>query len=117
MRPLRAAYYPRLDAKERHSPIDLGRKKNFETRLVCQVPDEYKIETLPERQTIDSPWFKGFVEYSLADDGKTVVCNANLNCIKCDGRSDEVERWNEAVKEIEKASGTPVILTKLQNEN
>ncbi|MDE6395930.1 MAG: transglutaminase-like domain-containing protein [Muribaculaceae bacterium] len=114
-RPFRAASYPRLDVKERRSPIDLGRKKSFETHLVCNIPDEYTIETLPERMTIDSPWFTGFVEYSLAEDGKAVVCDAALNCIKSVGGADEIERWNEAVKEIEKASGTPVILTKVQN--
>ena len=115
-RPLRAASFPRLDAKDRRSPIDLGRKKNYETHLVCHIPDDYMIETLPERQVINSPWFEGFVEYVLSDDGKSVVCDAGLKCIRTDGRPDEVAQWNEAVKEIEKVSGTPIILQKVNKD-
>ncbi|MDE6277550.1 MAG: transglutaminase-like domain-containing protein [Muribaculaceae bacterium] len=117
LRPFRAVNYPSLDVRDRSSDIDLGMKATFKTRLVCKLPDDMAIETIPAAKEIHSPWFEGFVEYTLSDDGTSLTCDALLRCIRSEGRADEVALWNQAVKEIEKISSAPIVLKKvLTNE-
>lgn len=112
-RPFRAVNYPSLDVRDRRSDINLGIKTTFNTHLVCELPADMRIESIPERAEIHSPWFEGYVEYDLAADGSTLTCDAILRCIRAEGRADEVARWNEALKEIEMASSAPVVFKKV----
>ncbi|MDE6300372.1 MAG: transglutaminase-like domain-containing protein [Muribaculaceae bacterium] len=112
-RPFRAAEFTRINSEHRHSPIETGRKKTFETKLSINIPEGYVIDSLPEKNIIKSAWFEGFVEYLPLPDGHSVVCEAVLRSTRDHGEPDEANSWNEAIKEIEKISNTPITIKPL----
>lgn len=113
-RPFRAASFTRLDNKTRQFPIEAGNIKTYETHFTINIPAGYEIDTLPERAAINSGWFEGFVEYSKSPDGRTVTCDAILRFVRTHGSPDEASSWNEAVKEVEKYSNTPITIAIIQ---
>lgn len=110
LRPLRAALYPTIDAKNRRHDILFRHPYDIAATIVFDIPEGYALETVPEKVTISTPWFEGFVDYALDESGDKVVCTARLECVKTEGSVTEAESWNNAVKEIRKASSNPLVL-------
>ena len=110
LRPLRAASYPTVDAAKRRLDIAIRHPYDVVSAISFDVPEGMRVETVPERIVISSPWFEGFVDYELADDGRKVLCNARVSCVKTDALASQSEEWNNAVKEIRNASSSPLIL-------
>ena len=112
LRPLRAALYPTIDANNRRHDILFRYPYDVTARLVFDIPEGYALETVPEKISIVSPWFVGYVDYQLDEAAKKVVCTAEVRCVKTEGSATDAESWNNAVKEIRKASNAPLVLIK-----
>lgn len=74
-------------------------------------PKGYEPQELPKTIELDSPWFRGAVSFMAGSEGK-VLCRAELRTIATEGTGDRLEEWNKAVRDVAKASATPVIFIK-----
>ncbi len=83
----------------------------MEADVAIEVPAGYTAEGLPRTAVIDNPWFEGFVTYTDGADG-TVRCTAELRQRRQYAEAAEAEAWNAAVREVENASNTALILLK-----
>ena len=112
LRPFKTALYPTLDAKNRKHDILFRHPYDLSSTIVFKIPEGYEIESLPERIDIATPWFVGFMEYTMDQSNDRVICSAALQCVKTEGDYSEAESWNSAIKEIKNASSTPLVLVK-----
>lgn len=110
-RPLRYHSFDTFSAKSRRAPFSFGTPVNYTASLKIAIPEGYTPEALPKRIDIDSEWFKGFVEYTAGPDN-TILCNARLSTLSTYGLGSQLDQWNAAVRQINKASNTPIIFTK-----
>lgn len=108
-RPLRFFVYEPFASKGRVAPFDCGTPYNYLTEITIKVPDGYEPEQLPKRVDVNTPWFEGWVEFTAGDDGD-VVCSARMRTISTEGPGSSLEAWNNAVRDVNKASNTPLIL-------
>lgn len=114
-RPLRMHHWSTVDEKDRRLPIVSGTPLTYSAHLTIAIPDGYEAESLPKRSEIASRWFRGFVAYEAGADGK-VICTASLIPADDYARASEAAEWNKAVKEIERASSTALVLTRKDNQ-
>lgn len=108
-RPLRMHHWSTVDEKDRRLPIDGGTPLTYSAQLTIAIPEGYEAESLPKRSDIDSRWFKGYVVYESGAEGK-VVCTASLSPAEDYAKASEAPEWNKAVKEIERANSTALVL-------
>lgn len=114
LRPLRAALFPTVDARNRKFDILYRHPYDVKSVFSFSIPDEYTVESVPDKVEIKSPWFEGYIDYATT--GRTVVCTAEVRCIKNEAPASEAEAWNSAIKEIKTASSAPVILVPNKTE-
>lgn len=95
----------------RHFPIDCHSYYPLEADVLIDIPEGYKASGLPRTANVDNPWFEGHVNYETAGD-KAVRCSAYLYRRRTEASPLEAKAWNNAVKEVEKASNTALVLTK-----
>lgn len=100
-----------VDARGRRWPIVHDDFMPMEADVAIEVPAGYAAEGLPRTAVIDNPWFEGFVTYTAGADG-TVRCTAELRQRLQYAEASEAEAWNAAVREVENASNTALILLK-----
>ena len=105
----RTHHWSTVDEKDRRLPIDGGTPLTYSAQLTIAIPEGYEAESLPKRSDIDSRWFKGYVVYESGAEGK-VVCTASLSPAEDYAKASEAPEWNKAVKEIERANSTALVL-------
>ena len=114
-RPLRMAQIATVDARKRRLPVDCSDFLPVESDILIEIPQGYVADGLPRTVTVDNPWFEGHVTYS-AGHGSTVRCTAALHQRRENAAPDEASAWNEAVKDVEKASNTALVLLRKPSE-
>lgn len=110
LRPLRAFGYPTFNVDERKLPISLHYCTEYNSNVSLSVPDGYTLGTLPKNTEIKSPWFSGSIIYTA--EGNVIVCNAKVSMTSDFVNINEVAEWNDAVRQIQKAASSPVVLIK-----
>lgn len=109
--PLRFFDMSPFAAKSRSIPFDMGTPHHFSTELTLAIPEGYEPEALPKTIALESAWFSGEVEYTRPDES-TVKCRATLRMTATGGNGSDLEQWNRAVREVNKASNAPLIFTR-----
>lgn len=104
-----------VDAHNRRWPIDASGFRPIEADVVIDLPDGYVADRLPFTATIDNPWFEGSVTYS-AENNNSVRCTASLRQRRQDASAAEAAEWNNAVKEVDKASNSALVLLKANSK-
>lgn len=108
-RPLRMHSWSTVDEKDRRLPISVERPLTYSARISIAVPEGYRPAELPKRVDIANRWFAGFVAYEDGGEGK-VLCTASLTPVCESAPAGEVAEWNKAVKEVERANSTALVL-------
>lgn len=104
-----------VDARKRTWPINCDGFMPIEADIIIELPQEYRADELPKCVVIDNPWFEGRVDYTPEDE-TSVRCTASLRQRRQSSGANEARAWNEAVKEVEKASNTALILLRTPAE-
>lgn len=112
---LRMNTLEQVDAHNRRWPIDASGFRPIEADVVIDLPDGYVADRLPFTATIDNPWFEGSVTYS-AENNNSVRCTASLRQRRQDASAAEAAEWNNAVKEVDKASNSALVLLKANSK-
>lgn len=108
---LRMSQPSSVDARNRRFDIDNYYWLPVEADVTIEIPEGYETKGLPQTATIDNPWFYGMVSYTDCGDG-TVRCRGYLYGRRTGARCDEAEAWNDAVRQVESASNTALVLTR-----
>lgn len=106
---LRMAIPRQVDARDRKWPVDCSHFMPVEADALIEVPEGYIADGLPLTVNVDNPWFEGHVTYR-ADGDRAVRCTAALSQRRTQAEAAEVRAWNNAVREVEKASNTALVL-------
>lgn len=112
---LRMAQVSTVDARKRRWPVDSSDFLPVDADVVIGIPQGYVADGLPLSVTIDNPWFEGHVTYT-PDGNDTVRCTASLRQRREYAAPHEASAWNDAVKQVEKASNTALTLIEARTE-
>lgn len=98
-----------VDAHNRRFDIDNHDWLPVEADVVIEIPEGYEAKELPQTVEIDNPWFYGMVSYTDNGDG-AIRCRGNLYGRRTEAKREEAEVWNNAVRQVESASNTALVL-------
>ena len=100
-----------VEARDRRYAIDCDGYYPVEADVTIDLPEGYVADALPRSYIIDNPWFEGHVTYSPCGD-RQVRCTASLTQRRLEAGADEAVAWNEAVRQVQAASNSALILLK-----
>ncbi|MBP3639971.1 MAG: transglutaminase domain-containing protein [Muribaculaceae bacterium] len=98
-----------VDARNRKWPVCCDDFLPVKADVVIDLPEGYVPDRLPRVATVDNPWFEGHVTYTAEGD-TAVRCRAALRQRRQHAGAHEAQTWNDAVRQIEKASNTALVL-------
>lgn len=112
---LRMAPVETVNGHNRRWPIVCDDFLPVDADIVIAIPENYVADGLPRSTIIDNPWFEGHVTYRPEGD-RSVRCTASLRQRKEYAGANEAAAWNEAVKEVENASSSALVLLRTSAE-
>lgn len=75
----------------------------FSASARIEIPGKYAGAVLPSDYQIDNKWYGGYIKYEKTD--KEVIINCEITPRQLTAQPEELDLWNNAVKEIRKMSG------------
>jgi hypothetical protein len=110
--PIKEAFLDVLDLKERLRGVRVSMPLRFVATIKINIPDGYTAEAIPMQRSVQSKWFDCNISYNLADDGKSVVCNAEFYTKQRTADRSELEQWNSDYKKFTAANQWRLVLQK-----
>lgn len=110
LRPIRDRHLATVDLNNRRRGVELPFGYGYASNITLDIPEGYEVESLPERQEFDNPWYSGYIDYSEANG--QIICTAKLRTLRTEASLDEAAARNTAIKAINRASESKIILKK-----
>ncbi len=97
------------EKKDFDKEIKYKYQKSFITTL--SIPEEYKLQTIPENSEFNHPDFNFQIRYKLSEDSKTLQIEKHItvNTLKVEVKS--INDWNNFIKTFNKASKQSIVLS------
>ncbi len=104
LRPVRDRMLAYLDLTERVSDYELPFAYLSVFDYEVEIPRGYKVRGFPAALSVDDPWYKGCVEYSVSPDGRTLLCHAEITPVATYVPLQHLEARNQTVRRILRSS-------------
>jgi hypothetical protein len=106
-----AKYLKNWDVKEtRQSDMDFGEKLHKKYFIELQIPEGFKIASLPENLTISDPEFSFIINYKA--EGNKIIYNKELIIHQGIIKKSSFSKWNAAIKQLTRAYENQIVLKK-----
>ena len=100
-----------VDTQGRTSGVRLPTPTLTVTESILQLPEGTADVNLPPNSTFSNPWFEGEITFRMAGDN-TIECKSRIKTLRTTATLSELEQWNAALKEIEKAASSKIKIIK-----
>lgn len=111
IRPWRLMRTSQVDTHERHNPLHLDDAQCIHVDMLLDIPEGYKLSSLPEQCSIENEWFEGTLEYSVV--GNSVRAQGYIRSINTYVPVEHIPAYNRCVRQLDKINTTSVVLTSL----
>ena len=102
-------YYYEIDLPREYDFV-MPYKKNLLTRIELEIPAGYKVQTLPEKLSIEDEDFSFSMNYK--NENGRVFYTKHIRVPKGKIPKGKIENWNTAIKQLKEFYDTPLVLEK-----
>lgn len=103
-----------IDLEKRKSPYENSYKSSLRNYLKLVVPDNYRIENIPEHASFNDELFGFELTYLKVDDGIVLITDIYMN--KLMTYKNKFEVYNKMVRALTSKYSEAIILKKISNE-
>ena len=107
--PLRSHLLNVYDLKTRKRDILLPYRNRCENEVLVEVPEGYKVESLPEKYEVNNEWFSASIVYDM--EGELIKCSAYVELKNITIALSDVLTWNKLVREFNQKNREQIVLT------
>lgn len=109
LKPVRDALLETVDTKERTRPYALPFGYRSSYSYSVEIPEGYKVESLPDPVTLDDEWYEASLNYS--EENGNIVCTAIIETRSIEADLASIPERNNGVKAIKRASDSQITLS------
>lgn len=99
-----------LELKERNLDFIFSSKKNLESTTILNIPETYKISSIPNNLDIDTKDYKLSIHFKQKENSLIYKKNFTIKNAKIE--KSDFEQWNASIKKIKKIYNEQIILNK-----
>ena len=107
--PLRSHSLNVYDLKTRKRDILLPYRNRCENEVLIEVPEGYKVESLPEKYEVNNEWFSASIVYDM--EGELIKCSAYVELKDITIALSDALTWNKLVREFNQKNREQIVLT------
>lgn len=107
--PLRSHSLNIYDLKTRKRDISLPYCNRCENEVLIEIPEGYKVQSLPEKYEVNNEWFSASIVYDMKDE--FIKCSAYVELKDITIAHSDASTWNKLVREFNQKNREQIVLT------